>query len=154
MKITTRGRYALRACLALALLGKDGFPVSINNLSEYEEISPVFLEQIFFKLRKAGIVSSVRGPGGGFCFAKPLEKLTLKEILEAAGEELDLIACDKQVQDCEHIGICLAHSVWTDVTYIVNNYFKSETLSSLLEREPAQKFNKRTRETGDETTNT
>jgi Rrf2 family iron-sulfur cluster assembly transcriptional regulator len=152
MRITTRGRYALRASLALALLGKNGDPVSINSLSEYEEISSVFLEQIFFKLRKAGIVESVRGPGGGFRFARPLEKLTLKEIMEAAGEDLDLIACDRQAQDCDHIGICLAHSVWTDVTHIVNNYFKSKTLSFLLEREPAQKFNARTRETGDETT--
>ncbi|MDR0709865.1 MAG: Rrf2 family transcriptional regulator, partial [Spirochaetaceae bacterium] len=121
MRITTRGRYALRASLALAILGKKGTPVSINHLSEKEDISSVFLEQIFFKLRKAGIVASVRGPGGGFCFAKPLDQLTVKEILDAAGEELDLISCDKQVQNCERIGSCLAHSVWTDVTQIVNN---------------------------------
>ncbi|MDR1410972.1 MAG: Rrf2 family transcriptional regulator [Spirochaetaceae bacterium] len=140
MRITTRGRYALRASLALAILGKNGAPVSINSLSEKEEISSVFLEQIFFKLRKAGIVASVRGPGGGFCFARPLENLTVKEILDAAGEDLNLIACDKQIKNCEHIGSCLAHSVWTDVTQIVNNYFKSKTLSSLLEREPAREF--------------
>jgi Rrf2 family iron-sulfur cluster assembly transcriptional regulator len=149
MRITTRGRYALRATLALAILGKSGAPVSINNLSEKEDISSVFLEQIFFKLRKAGIVASVRGPGGGFCFAKPLEKLTVKEILDAAGEELDLISCDKQVQNCERIGGCLAHSVWTDVTQIVNNYFKSKTLSSLLEGESARYFDKKLGETGD-----
>ncbi|MDR2068937.1 MAG: Rrf2 family transcriptional regulator, partial [Spirochaetaceae bacterium] len=95
MRITTRGRYALRASLALARLGKDGSPVSINNLSEEENISSVFLEQIFFKLRKAGIVSSVRGPGGGFCFAQPLDQLTIKKILDAAGEELNLTTCDK-----------------------------------------------------------
>jgi Rrf2 family iron-sulfur cluster assembly transcriptional regulator len=134
MRITTRGRYALRATLALAKIGKDGEPVSINNLSDEENISPVFLEQIFFKLRKAGIVASVRGPGGGFCFARPLEKLTVKEILDAAGEDLDLVACDKQIENCERIGGCLAHSVWTDVSQIVNNYFNSKTLSSLLER--------------------
>ncbi|MDR2370553.1 MAG: Rrf2 family transcriptional regulator, partial [Treponema sp.] len=80
MRITTRGRYALRASIALAKLGKDGNPVSINNLAEEENISSVFLEQIFFKLRKAGIVNSVRGPGGGFRFAHPLDKLTIKDI--------------------------------------------------------------------------
>ncbi|MDR3336758.1 MAG: Rrf2 family transcriptional regulator [Treponema sp.] len=133
MRITTKGRYALRAILALAKLGKDGLPVSINTLSEQEDISSVFLEQIFFKLRKAGIVASVRGPGGGFCFAQPLERLTIKQILDAAGEDLDLIACDKQKEDCERVGACLAHGVWTDVTRLVNNYFKGRTLAGLLE---------------------
>jgi Rrf2 family iron-sulfur cluster assembly transcriptional regulator len=99
----------------------------------------VFLEQIFFKLRRAGIVTSVRGPGGGFCFAKPLEKLTVKEILDAAGEDLDLISCDKQIETCERISGCLAHSVWTEVTQIVNNYFDSKTLSALLEQDFARK---------------
>jgi Rrf2 family iron-sulfur cluster assembly transcriptional regulator len=134
MRITTRGRYALRASLALAKLGKDGSPVSINNLSEEEQISSVFLEQIFFKLRKAGIVSSVRGPGGGFYFAQPLDQLTIKKILDAAGEELDLVACDRHSQNCERIGKCLSHSVWVDVTDMVNNYFNTITLASILEK--------------------
>jgi Rrf2 family iron-sulfur cluster assembly transcriptional regulator len=149
MRITTRGRYALRASLALAILGKDGAPVSINSLSEKEGISSVFLEQIFFKLRKAGLVASVRGPGGGFCFARPLESLTVKEILDAAGEDLNLIACDKQVQNCDHIGSCLAHSVWMDVTRIINSYFNSKTLSALLEQEPAKDFFGQTEDYGD-----
>jgi Rrf2 family iron-sulfur cluster assembly transcriptional regulator len=111
MRITTRGRYALRASLALARLGKDGSPVSINSLSAMEHISSVFLEQIFFRLRKAGIVSSVRGPGGGFSFARPLDKLTIKDILDAAGEDLDLNYCDKRKTNCDRIGYCLTHSV-------------------------------------------
>jgi Rrf2 family iron-sulfur cluster assembly transcriptional regulator len=135
MRITTRGRYALRASLALAKMGKDGAPVSITSLAEQEQISSVFLEQIFFKLRKAGIVSSVRGPGGGFCFAQPLDKLTIKQILDAAGEDLDVIACDKhKKEDCERIGCCLSHAVWIDVTELVNNYFNSVTLASILEK--------------------
>ena len=91
MRITTRGRYALRASLALAKMSKNGEPISINTLSEEENISSVFLEQIFFKLRKAGIVSSVRGPGGGLCFAQPLDKLTVKAIMDAAGEDLEAV---------------------------------------------------------------
>ncbi|MDR2029331.1 MAG: Rrf2 family transcriptional regulator [Treponema sp.] len=134
MRITTRGRYALRASLALARLGKDGSPVSINNLSEEENISSVFLEQIFFKLRKAGIVSSVRGPGGGFCFAQPLDQLTIKQILDAAGEELNLTTCDKHKEDCPRIGTCLTHSIWMEVTDLVNNFFSSITLASILEK--------------------
>ncbi|GHV00156.1 HTH-type transcriptional regulator IscR [Spirochaetia bacterium] len=134
MRITTRGRYALRASLALAKLGKDGSPVSINILSEQEDISSVFLEQIFFKLRKAGIVGSVRGPGGGFYFARELDKLTLKEILGAAGEDLDMVACDKSKQDCERIGLCLSHSIWQDVTDLISNYFRNVTLASIIEK--------------------
>jgi Rrf2 family iron-sulfur cluster assembly transcriptional regulator len=103
-------------------------------LSEQEDISSVFLEQIFFKLRKAGIVSSVRGPGGGFCFAREPDKLTLKEILDAAGEDLDMVACDKDKPDCERIGWCLSHSVWQDVTDLINNYFRNVTLASIIEK--------------------
>jgi Rrf2 family iron-sulfur cluster assembly transcriptional regulator len=115
-------------------MGKDGNPVSINSLSEQENISSVFLEQIFFKLRKAGIVTSVRGPGGGFYFAQPLEKLTIKEILDAAGEELNLIPCEKHKDECDRTEQCLSHGVWKDVTDLVNNYFRSITLASILER--------------------
>jgi len=134
MNITTRGRYALRASLALAKLGKNGEPVSINSLSEKENISSVFLEQIFFKLRKAGIVNSIRGPGGGFCFAKSLDELTVKQILEAAGENLELTFCDKSSDNCERIGECLSHCVWVDVNQLVKNYFNNITLSSILEK--------------------
>ena len=132
MRITTRGRYALRASLALAKLEKEGEPISINTLSETEDISSVFLEQIFFKLRKAGIVSSVRGPGGGFCFAQPLEKLTVKQILEAAGEELDLTLCDKHADNCERYGECMSHGIWMEMNNLVNKYFDSITLASIL----------------------
>jgi Rrf2 family iron-sulfur cluster assembly transcriptional regulator len=136
MRITSRGRYALRASLALAKIGKDGAPVSINTLSEEEKISSVFLEQIFFKLRKAGIVSSVRGPGGGFYFAQPLDKLTLKEILDAAGEELSLANCDKQQRkDCPRTGTCLSHGIWVGVTDLINRYFSDLTLAAILEKE-------------------
>jgi Rrf2 family iron-sulfur cluster assembly transcriptional regulator len=133
MRITTRGRYALRASLALAKLSKNGEPISINTLSEEENISSVFLEQIFFKLRKAGIVSSVRGPGGGFCFAQSLDKLTVKEILDAAGEDLRVTPCDKHQEGCDRVSGCLSHQVWMEATRLVNDYLRSLTLASLLE---------------------
>jgi Rrf2 family iron-sulfur cluster assembly transcriptional regulator len=121
MRITTRGRYALRASLALAKIGEDGSPVSISSLSEAENISSVFLEQIFFKLRKAGIVSSVRGPGGGFCFARPLDEITAKEVLDGAGEDLTVTPCDKHEEDCNRISGCLSHQVWVKATEILND---------------------------------
>jgi len=134
MRITTRGRYALRASLALAKLEKNGVPVSINILSEQEDISSVFLEQIFFKLRKAGLVSSIRGPGGGFRFAQPLDKLTAKQILDAAGEELELTFCDKHSNNCKRIGECMCHSIWQETHAMINAYFSSLTLASILEK--------------------
>ena len=134
MRITTRGRYALRATLALAKLEKNGGPVSINTLSEQENISSVFLEQIFFKLRKAGIVSSIRGPGGGFRFARKLDELTVKHILDAAGEEIDLTFCDKQEDECDRIGGCLTHHILQDVHNLIKNYFSEITLASILEK--------------------
>jgi len=134
MRITTRGRYALRATLALAKLEKDGGPVSINTLSEQENISSVFLEQIFFKLRKAGIVSSIRGPGGGFRFTRSLDKLTVKQICDAAGEELSLTFCDKSLDECERMGECMSHHVFAEVTDQINRYFESITLASILDK--------------------
>ena len=134
MRITTRGRYALRASLALAKLGKNKVPVSINTLSEQENISSVFLEQIFFKLRKAGLVASTRGPGGGFCFAHSLDKITVKQILDAAGENLEQTFCDKRLEECERIGDCMSHHVWFDVSKMVNKYFEGITLASILEK--------------------
>jgi Rrf2 family iron-sulfur cluster assembly transcriptional regulator len=135
MRITTRGRYALRASVALARLQNQDAPVSINHLAEIEDISSVFLEQIFFKLRKAGIVNSVRGPGGGFRFAKPLERLTVKEILVAAGEELELTACDKRIINCKRVATCTSHSVWEEVTSMISRYFDDLTLAMVVQRE-------------------
>ncbi|GHV95100.1 putative HTH-type transcriptional regulator [Spirochaetia bacterium] len=135
MRITTRGRYALRASLALAKMGKNGELISINSLSEAESISSVFLEQIFFKLKKAGIVRSVRGPGGGFTFDHPLDKITVKDILDAAGEELAAGTCDKHNDDCGRINGCTSHNVWLKVSELVNEYLKSLTIASLLESE-------------------
>lgn len=134
MRLTTRGRYALRASLTLAQLSKGGEQVPISVLAEAEEVSSIFLEQIFSRLRKAGIVNSVRGPGGGFSFTRPLDQVTAKEILDAAGEDLSASNCDKHNDDCERVGTCITHTVVVEMTEIVNNYFKSLTLASLLER--------------------
>ena len=133
--MTTKGRYALRATLALAELGKDDDMVSINSLSEAEGLSSVFLEQIFFKLKKAGIVKSVRGPGGGFNFNRPVESLSVREILDAAGEELTVLPCDRSTTDCVRGNDCLAHNVLDAVNNLVNDYLDRLTLKTVLESE-------------------
>ena len=136
MRITTRGRYALRASLALARSYNLNTPVSIHQLSEEERISSVFLEQIFFKLRKAGIVSSVRGPGGGFQFTKAPDAITLLEIMEAAGEELNVTDCDKNAKTCEITGKkCSSHTIWEEITRMLYEYCGKTTLAAVMERE-------------------
>ena len=133
MRITTKGRYALRATIALAQMGKDGQMVSITSLSEAEGISSVFLEQIFFRLKKAGIVRSVRGPAGGFSFDRPLDTLTVKEILDAAGEELTVRPCDRREAECDRLSECIAHKVLIKSTDLVNQFLSSITLKTVLE---------------------
>jgi Rrf2 family iron-sulfur cluster assembly transcriptional regulator len=131
--MTTKGRYALRATIALAKLSDDKKMVSISTLSEEEDISSLFLEQIFFNLRKAGIVKSIRGPGGGFLFNRPLDSINIREILDAAGEELTVLPCDRQVSKCDRISDCIAHKFITSVTDKVNGYLESITMRMLLE---------------------
>ena len=131
MRITNRGRYALRATMALACLGSRESPVSITALSQHEQISSVFLEQIFFKLRKAGIVDSVRGPKGGFYIAKPLNTLTFKNILDAANEVTELTFCNKNDKECPRKGYCSVHPILEKATDVMNAYLDTVTLESV-----------------------
>ena len=133
MRITSKGRYALRAVLALAEMTKDRELVSISTLAEAEEIPAVFLEQIFFKLKKAELVKSVRGPGGGFAFNRSLDSLTLREIFDAVGEELTMTFCDRQKNKCSRQSDCIAHQVFDSISSRVNDYLDSITLQKVLE---------------------
>ena len=135
MRITTKGRYALRASIALAKMAKENKFVSINAISKAEDISPVFLEQIFFKLKKAGIVKSVRGPAGGFAFTRPLDSLTVKEIMYASSEEMIVLPCDRNNSECERENDCISHNVIVMVTELINDFLDGITLKMLLEED-------------------
>ncbi len=135
MRVTTKGRYALRAVLALAQSSSHDRPISIKTIADQEEISAEFLEQIFFKLRKAGVIKSVRGPGGGFYFARPLEKITLLDILEASGEGLGISPCTcgkKEV--CDRVSSCPAYEVWNEMSSRVHDYAVSRTVADMMVR--------------------
>ena len=114
-------------------MSKNGEMISISSLSEVEDIPAVFLEQIFFKLKKAGIVRSARGPGGGFAFDRPLESLTIRELFDAAGEELTMMLCDRQESACDRMTDCISHKVFSSVTAKINEYLDSLTLKEVLE---------------------
>jgi Rrf2 family transcriptional regulator, iron-sulfur cluster assembly transcription factor len=133
MRITTKGRYALRAVIALAETSEDKTPVSIKTIATKEEISPEFLEQIFFKLRKAGFISSVRGPGGGFFFSRPLSEITLCDIIEASGEGFSVgdCSCGKK-GSCNEADRCPAGKIWREMDLRLREYAESKTLEDIL----------------------
>ncbi len=132
MRITTKGRYALRAVLQLSQQAENR-PVSIRTLSEIEDISAEFLEQIFFRLRKAGLIKSTRGPGGGFQLVKPVEQITVADIFEAVGEELHFSPCTlDDGNSCGREDICSAHGFWEHTYSLFRKYFAHVTLGDIL----------------------
>jgi len=135
MRITTKGRYALKAILFLAKF-HNGNPISIKEISSAERISPEFLEQLFFKLKKAMIISSVRGPGGGFNLAKDLNDITVKDIFDAVGEGLDLTPCTSCSEDapaCLDQEECLSYDVWKAAADQIQGYFGTLNLQNILD---------------------
>jgi len=141
MRITTKGRYALRAVLSLAQ-SNGTKPVSIKQLAAQEKLSPEFLEQIFFKLKNTGVIISTRGPGGGFKLNRDPKDITLLEIIEGAGEETDITPCASlttQRKECPEMKDCNAHKVWKKTAEYVKDYFSGITLESILaESSPAE----------------
>ncbi|MXU65869.1 Rrf2 family transcriptional regulator [Oceanomicrobium pacificus] len=91
MKLSTKGRYAMIALTDLAREGEDRL-VSLSEISERQDISLAYLEQLFVKLRRAGIVDSVRGPGGGYRLARPVDRIRVSEILGAVDETMDALS--------------------------------------------------------------
>ncbi|MBN2509135.1 MAG: Rrf2 family transcriptional regulator [Spirochaetales bacterium] len=132
MRITTKGRYALRAITQLAK-SYAGQPISIKELSKTEDISPEFLEQIFFKLRKAGIISSTRGPGGGFSLEKDPKEITIHDLFSAVGEGIELTPCSGE-EECEKAEECLTHSLWKDASAHFQEYFSGITVDDVLHK--------------------
>lgn len=136
MRITTKGRYALRAMTNLALANSDR-PKAIKQIAGEEDISPEFLEQIFFKLKKQGIIGSVRGPGGGFLLNRQPKEISVREIFEAVGEGLDLTPCTTDHGDaeagCARMDDCLVYDVWKDASRHINDYFGKLSLGKIVD---------------------
>ena len=134
MRVTTKGRYALRAVLSLAK-SNGTKPVSIKKLAAIENLSPEFLEQIFFKLKNTGVIVSTRGPGGGLRLNRDPKDITLLEILEGAGEETDITPCaslSTKLIECPEMNDCHAHNVWKKTADHVKEFFSGITLESIL----------------------
>ncbi|MBN2532013.1 MAG: RrF2 family transcriptional regulator [Spirochaetales bacterium] len=140
MRITTKGRYGVRAVLYLASTYYNR-PVSIKTIANEEGISPEFLEQIFFRLKKAGIISSHRGPGGGFILNKNTSEITIMDILKALDETIFLVPCIND-KDCKRIEECISRTIWEDLSKIIKNYFTNLTIKDILEKNKTEYYEK------------
>ena len=133
MRLTTKGRFAVTAMMDLALRGADG-PVALAGVSERQQISLSYLEQLFGKLRRFNLVDSVRGPGGGYCIARPLDKLTVADIIRAVDEPLDATQCGGR-ENCQDEHRCMTHELWSTLNAKMYDYLSSVTLADLVERQ-------------------
>ena len=137
MRLTTKSRYCARAIFDLAY-HSSGVPVQIKDISQRQEIPQRYLEQIFHKLKEAKIVKSVRGPGGGYLLARPPEKITVGDIIQAMREPIDPVFCVDQETDtakkCSREEECVTRQVWKEAGEKITQYFDSVTIDDLCER--------------------
>jgi Rrf2 family iron-sulfur cluster assembly transcriptional regulator len=129
MRLTTKGRFAVTAMTDLALNGGAG-PVTLAGVSDRQRISLSYLEQLFGKLRRYGLVDSVRGPGGGYRLARPMERISVADIVRAVDEALDATQCGG-VENCKDVERCLTHELWTTLNLKIYEYLESVSLSDL-----------------------
>lgn len=132
MRLTTKGRYAVTAMLDLALNAQQG-PVSLADISERQSISVSYLEQLFAKLRKSGLVASMRGPGGGYQLARESHSIFVAEIIDAVDERVDATRCGGQ-SDCQQGAMCLTHELWSDLSNQLHAFLESISLQEMVDR--------------------
>lgn len=133
MRLTTKGRYAVTAMLDLALHADRG-PVSLADISERQGISISYLEQLFAKLRKDGLVSSVRGPGGGYRLSRAASEVFIASIIDAVDEQVDATRCGGE-GTCQDGGMCLTHYLWLDLSAQIHSFLSGISLGDLVSRQ-------------------
>jgi len=136
MRTTTRGIYALKAMLVLASESTAEKPIALHKIAEREHISTEFLQQIFFRLRKSGLIAANRGPGGGFYVAKDTKKITALDILKASGECVEISPCSASKKGrhkpCSDLSGCEAGHFWLEMENEIKTFAQSKTLADLV----------------------
>ena len=133
MRLTTKGRFAVTAMLDLALRHGKG-PVTLAGISERQDISLSYLEQLFGKLRRHHLVDSVRGPGGGYTLAKSLDTVSVADIIRAVDEPVDATQCGGK-ENCHDEHRCMTHDLWTSLNKKIYEYLDSVTLAELVSKQ-------------------
>ena len=136
MKLTTKGRYAVTAMLDLALHYDKG-AVTLADIARRQGISLSYLEQLFAKLRRGGLVDSVRGPGGGYNLAMAPSKITVAEIVVAINESIDATRCGGE-KNCDGDQTCLTHQLWEDLSGRIYEFLNGITLADLVSKPHVQ----------------
>ena len=136
MRLTTKGRFAVTAMLDLALNevseSGDSRPVTLAGISERQSISLSYLEQLFSRLRRQGLVTSVRGPGGGYRVAKTHAEISVSNIITAVDELIDATQCGGQ-ENCHDAGRCMTHDLWATLNNKILDYLSGVTLADMVE---------------------
>ncbi|GMQ87632.1 MAG: Fe-S cluster assembly transcriptional regulator IscR [Gammaproteobacteria bacterium] len=132
MKLTSKGRYAVTAMLDLALHA-DKRPVTLAGISARQGISLSYLEQLFTRLRKHGLVSSTRGPGGGYSLSRSAHDIQVAEVVAAVDESVDATRCGGK-GDCQHGERCLTHDLWTELSEQVYSFLSGISLGQLVDQ--------------------
>jgi Rrf2 family iron-sulfur cluster assembly transcriptional regulator len=130
MRLTTKGRFAVTAMVDLAMRQTRG-PVTLAAISERQHISLSYLEQLFGKLRRAKLVSSVRGPGGGYNLAQAPQGITVADMVTAVDETLDATQCGGK-ENCYDERRCMTHDLWATLNEKMYDYLSSVTLADLV----------------------
>jgi len=139
MRLTTKGRFAVTAMLDLALRHQHG-PVTLAGIGKRQSISLSYLEQLFGKLRRHALVESVRGPGGGYCLARPSDKVSVADIILAVDEPLDATLCGG-MENCHEDKRCMTHDLWAALNDKLYEYLNSVTLQDLVNQQIAKDGN-------------
>jgi Rrf2 family transcriptional regulator, iron-sulfur cluster assembly transcription factor len=133
MRLTTKGRFAVTAMLDLALRGGKN-PVTLAGISERQDISLSYLEQLFSRLRRHELVESVRGPGGGYYLARALDDLSVADIIRAVDEPIDATQCGGK-ENCRDEHRCMTHDLWVGLNAHIYDYLDNVTLASLVAKQ-------------------
>ncbi|RKZ99315.1 MAG: [Fe-S]-binding protein [Gammaproteobacteria bacterium] len=130
MRLTTKGRYAVTAMLDLSLNYGLG-AITLADISDRQCISLSYLEQLFSRLRKQGLVSSTRGPGGGYQLSRSADEITVLDVITAVDEKIDNTACEGKA-NCHDGEPCLSHELWTSLSEQIQNYLAGITLGDVV----------------------
>ena len=136
MRLTTRGRYAVTAMLDLALHAQTG-PVSLADISGRQGISQSYLEQLFARLRKQGLVDGTRGPGGGYRLGKQTSDISVADVIDAVNESVDATKCGGE-KNCQGEQRCLTHDLWEDLSGQIRRFLDDVSLEKLVTRNNVQ----------------